>query len=415
MKNDNIRIAHRRAEVPGLGAKKERSWISQRLNSVLSLDSMVAARIRELALKTEGVIKLTSGEPNFQTPKHIVEAAKRALDEGDIFYTPTSGIPKFLKAIGEKVLREHGVEVDPGNEIIATPGAIESIFLTIMGTVNPRDEVLIPDPCYVGYPSCIRFAGGSPIPVPLSADENFRLDPVEIEKRITKSSRMIILNSPSNPTGMIIDNRDLEAIAEVVEKHDLLVLSDEAYEKIVYDGVKHHSILSFSGMKERTILIGSFSKTYAMTGWRIGYLVGPKNLVPALKKIQSAIVLCTNGVVQKAAVAALTGPQDCVPEMVEEYDRRRRFIVRRLNEIKGFSCSMPKGAFYVFPDVKELKVGSLKLADFLLRKAKVAVYPGIAYGRQGIDNIRLSYAASLSDITTALDRIETAMKNHRIG
>jgi aspartate/methionine/tyrosine aminotransferase len=395
-----------------LDVKKDGTWISKRLNDVLSLNSMVAARIRELALKTEGVIKLTSGEPNFQTPNHIVDAAKRALDEGDIFYTPTSGIPEFRRVIAEKIAREHGVEVDSDNNILATPGAIEGIFLAIMGAVNPGNEVLIPDPCYVGYPSCIRFAGGSPIPIPLSADDDFRLNPVELERRITPSSRMIVLNSPSNPTGMILADRDLKAIAEIAKKHDLLVLTDEAYEKIVYDGVKHKSILSISGMKERTILIGSFSKTYAMTGWRIGYLVGPESLVPALKKIQSAIVLCTNGIVQKAAVAALTGPQNCVSEMVDEYDRRRRFIVQRLNEIAGFSCRMPKGAFYVLPDVTELKVGSLKLAEFLLKKAKVAVYPGIAYGQQGEHYIRLSYAASLSDIKTALDRIETALEHN---
>lgn len=389
---------------------EEYRWVSNRLRNVLSLRSLEATRMRDIALKTKGVIKLTSGEPDFITPAHIREAAKKALDEGYTFYTSTSGIPEFREAVAEKIEKECHVKIDPDSEVIATPGGIEGIFLAIMGVINPGDEVLIPDPGYVGYPPCIKFAGGIPVPVPLSEDKDFRLEPFEIEKRITRASKMVILNSPSNPTGMVIGLSDLKAIAEIAERHDLLILSDDAYEKIIYDDAKHHSVLSVLGMKERTILIGSFSKTYAMTGWRIGYLVANKNLIQNLIKIQSSIVLCTNAVVQKATVAALRGPQDCVGEMLREYDKRRHFIVRKLNAIDGILCPMPKGAFFVFPSIKEIGLDSLKLTEFLLREAKVAVYPGMAYGAQGEGHIRLTYATSIEQIETALERIEKSLE-----
>ncbi|MGA2767040.1 MAG: pyridoxal phosphate-dependent aminotransferase [Candidatus Bathyarchaeia archaeon] len=368
--------------------------------------------MRELALKTKDVIKLTSGEPDFLTPDHIREAAKRALDEGNTFYTPTGGIPEFREAVAEKIQREQDVDLR-SSEVIATPGAIQGIFLAIMGVINPGDEVLIPDPCYVGYPVCIRFAGGIPVPIPLKEEEGFRLEPSEIEKRITKASKMIILNSPSNPTGMVIDRKDIVAIADITKKKNLIALTDEAYEKIVYDGVRHSSILSVPDMKERTILIGSFSKTYAMTGWRIGYLAAKKSLVDDLLQIQSSIVLCTNAVVQKAAVAALRGPQGCVSEMVKEFDKRRRFIVGRINSIDGLSCQLPKGAFFVFPNVKAFGLDSLKMTQFLIEKAKVAVYPGIAYGNLGEGHIRLTYAASIKQIEIALQRIEGSLEKLR--
>ena len=388
----------------------EKKWISRRLRDVLSLDAMEATKMRDIALKTEGIVRLTSGEPDFVTPDHIIEAAKKALDESKTFYTPTNGIPEFRNAVAEKIHSESKAEIDPDSEVIATPGAIEGIFLTIIGTINQGDEVLIPDPGYVGYPSCVKLAGGIPVSIPLKANEGFRINPSEIEKRITSSSKMIILNSPGNPTGSVINHDDVKEIAEIAQNHDLIVLSDDAYEKIIYDGAKHHSILSVPDMKDRTIVVGSFSKTYAMTGWRIGYLVGSRDLVQALTKIQSSIVLCTNAVVQSAAVAALKGSQNCVDEMVNEYDERRRYIVRRLNKIAGISCPMPRGAFYVFPNVREYGLDSLKLTELLIRKAKVAVYPGMSYGRQGEGHIRLSYASSLDNIKTALDRLEETLE-----
>jgi aspartate/methionine/tyrosine aminotransferase len=384
--------------------------ISDRLRSILSLRSLEATKMRELALKMKDVVRLTSGEPDSVTPQHIRDAAKRALDEGHTFYTPTGGIPEFREAVADKVEKEHKLNIDPASEVIATPGAIEGIFLTMMCTINPNDEVLIPDPCYVGYPTCTSFAGGVQVPVPLDEEEGFRLKPSEIEKRITPNSKMIVLNSPSNPCGAVISRDDLKEIAEIAIKHNLLVLSDEAYEKFVYDDVRYCSIFSFPEMKKRTILIGSLSKTYAMTGWRIGYLVAEKDLVQNFMKIQSSLVLCTNVIAQKAAVAALTGPQDCVEDMIREFDRRRRFIVKRLNSINGFKCAMPQGAFFVLPNTRQIEPNSLKLTEFLTKKAKVAVYPGIAFGNQGEGHIRITYSASIEQIETGLNRIEEALE-----
>jgi aminotransferase len=366
--------------------------------------------MRELALKTKDVIKLTSGEPDFVTPSHIREAAKKALDEGHTFYTPTGGIPDFREAIADKMEKEHRIEIDPGSEVVAIPGAIEGIFLAIMCTINPGDEVLIPEPGYVGYAPCVKFAGGNPISVPLDENRGFCIDPSCLENRITKKTKMIVLNSPSNPTGMVVSHKELEAIADISKRHNLLVLSDEAYEKIVYDDAKHYSILALPEMKNRTIMIGSFSKTYAMTGWRIGYLVAEKGLVENMLKIQSSIVLCTNGVVQKAAVAALKGPQDSVTAMVKEFDARRHFIVEKINSIDGLSCGLPKGAFFVFPNIAEYGLDSVAMAQFLIEDAKVAVYPGSAYGSLGEGHIRLTYAASIKQIETALHRIETSLE-----
>jgi aspartate/methionine/tyrosine aminotransferase len=391
----------------------EHVWSAGRLKAILSMGSLEAAKMRELALKTKDVIKLTSGEPDFVTPSHIREAAKKALDEGNTFYTPTGGIPEFREAIADKIEGDHRVEIDPESEVMAIPGAIEGIFLTIMCTINTGEEVLIPEPGYVGYAPCVKFAGGTPISVPLNKEEGFKLDPSKIEDLITRKTKMIILNSPSNPTGMVIDPKDLEAIAEISKKHNLLVLSDDAYEKIVYDSAKHCSIMTLPEMKERTVMIGSFSKTYAMTGWRIGYLVAGKSLVQNMLKIQSSIVLCVNGVVQKAAVAALKGPQESVTEMVKEFDKRRHLIVGKMNSIDGFSCQLPKGAFFIFPDITAFGMDSLKMTQFLIEKAKVAVYPGIAYGNLGDGHIRLTYAASTKQIEIALQRIEDSLEKLR--
>ena len=413
---------------------EEDHWISNRLKEIMSLGSLQATKMRDVALKSKDVIRLTSGEPDFVTPSHIREAAKKANahdfviedpagyervvgekgftlsgGEGHTFYTPTSGIPEFREAIAEKVEREQRIEIDPESEVMAIPGAIEGIFLTIMCTINPGEEVLIPEPGYVGYAPCVRFAGGNPVSVPLDEEKGFGLDPSRIEDRITRKTKMIILNSPSNPTGMVVGRKDLETIAEISKKHDLLVLSDDAYERIVYDKTKHHSILALPEMKSRTIMIGSFSKTYAMTGWRIGYLIAGKSLVQNMLKIQSSIVLCTNGVVQKAAVAALRGPQDSVTEMVKEFDKRRHFIVEKINSIDGLSCQLPRGAFFVFPKIAAFGLDSLKMTQFLIEDAKVAVYPGIAYGNTGEGHIRLTYAASIQQIETALQRIENSL------
>ncbi|MGD0159303.1 MAG: pyridoxal phosphate-dependent aminotransferase [Candidatus Bathyarchaeia archaeon] len=393
--------------------REEDDWSSKRLKEIMSLGSLQATKMRDVALKTKDVIKLTSGEPNFVTPSHIREAAKKALDEGNTFYTPTSGIPEFREAIADKIEEDFGVQVDPESEVMATPGAIEGIFLAIMCTVNPGEEVLIPEPGYVGYAPCVKFAGGNPISVPLDEERGFELKPSEIEDRITEKTKMIILNSPSNPTGMVIDLKNLKVIAEIAKKHDLLVLSDEAYEKMVYDDARHYSIFALPEMRNRTIMVGSFSKTYAMTGWRIGYLVAEKSLVQNMLKIQGSIVLCTNGVVQKAAVAALKGPQDSIAAMVKEFDKRRHFIVDGLNSIDGFSCQLPKGAFFVFPNITEFGLDSAKMTQFLIEEAKVAVYPGIAYGNLGEGHIRLTYAASIKDIETALQRIEVSVKKLR--
>jgi aminotransferase len=367
--------------------------------------------IYEKARQIKDVIRLEVGEPDFDTPEHIKEAAKKALDEGFTHYTPFVGIDELRIAIAEKVKKENEFEADPHREIAVTPGACSAIYCAVLSTINPGEKVLIPDPGWPHYEPCVRMADGVPEHYPLLEENDFRIDLDDLRKRIDEHTKAIIINSPNNPTGSVLTRKDLEGIAEVAIENDLIVISDEVYEKIIYDDAKHISIASLSGMREQTITINAFSKTYAMTGWRIGYVIAREEIISQIAKLILYTTTCANSIGQKAALAALEGPQLCVHEMVKEYKHRRDFLVKRLNEIPGMSCKVPKGAFYVFPNIKAYGLSSLDFSLFLLEKARVSVVPGSSFGKYGEGYVRISYATSLKNLEDAVDRIAKALKD----
>lgn len=367
-------------------------------------------KMMKLATEFENVIQLVGGEPDFDTPEHIREAVKKALDDGYTHYTPTEGMFELREVISEKLSRENGIDADPESEIIVTLGAQAALFATMQATINLGDEVLLMDPSYYPiYETCIVLAGGIPKSVPLSEEDNFQLNPEEVEKRINPRTKAILLCNPNNPTGTVLDKGMLQAIADIAKKNNLVVISDEVYEKIIYDGLKHYSIGSFSGAEDRTVTINSFSKTYAMTGFRIGYLAAKENLAKHINKVHYYISISPNSLSQKAGLAALLGPQKCVSKMVKEYDRRRR-LGNELNKIDRIRCSLPKGAFYFFPKISETGITSEELAEYLLKEAKVAVTPGSGLGNYGEGYIRISFATDFEKIKEAVKRTRVALE-----
>ena len=373
-------------------------------------------RFSRLARSLPDVIRLGLGEPDFTPPRHVLEAATRAMDEGKTHYTPTAGIAELREALVEKTKRDYGLSYDPDSEVLITDGAIEAIFLAILALVNPGDEVLVPDPRFVCYEPDIFMAGGVPVPMPMLEENDFRLDAESVMSLITPKSRVIVTNSPNNPTGSVLTYDDVAGLAKLAVERDLIVISDEVYEKILYDDAKHFCFATFPGMRERTIVVNSFSKTYAMTGFRLGYALGPKELIAAMAQIHEHFVACVNGPAQYAALAALQGPQDFVGNMVSEFDRRRRLLYSRLNEIEGFSCVLPKGAFYIFANIQNFGMLSEKFAEYLLSsrvKGRVETVPGSAFGKHGEGYIRFSYATAHEKIEEGLDRIEKTVKGLR--
>ena len=365
----------------------------------------ILAMAKELEKKGAKVIHLEIGEPDFDTPEHIKEAAVKALKAGYTHYTPAPGILELRQAISEKVSREIGIDVDPNREVIVMPGAKPGLFTGILSTVNPGEEVLVPDPAFPIYRSVVEFIGAVAVSIPLKEEKNFRIDPEDVRRKVTAKTKMLILNSPHNPCGSALTRSDIEALAEIARENNLWVMSDEVYSKIVYEG-GHQSIASQPGMKERTILIDGFSKTYAMTGWRLGYAIGPAQVIAHMVKLQINIASCAAAFTQMAAIEALRGPQDSTRKMVEEYDRRRKTIVSGLNSIRGMSCKMPDGAFYVFPNVKKLGLNSRDIMMKLLNQGHVATLHGEAFGPAGAGYLRLSYATSLENIKEGLGRIK---------
>jgi len=360
-----------------------------------------------MTLANKSAVKMTSGEPDFQTPQHIKDAAKKALDDGYTYYTSAFGLPEFRDAVAQ-TLNEEGYAIKSRN-ILVSPGAIEAIFSVLFGFLNPEDECIIPNPGYSSYNTQISLAGAKSVGIELGGS-NFKLDPTDLEKAITPRTRIVILNSPSNPTGAMIDFRDLKEIVEICKEHDLLLLSDEAYDKIVFDGRKQTSVLEFSDIYENLVAIKSLSKTYAMTGWRLGYLVGSSEMVKELSKIQTYILLSVSATSQKAGVAALRGPQNFVAEMVREFEERRNLIVRELSRIAGIDCPKPEGAFYVFPSFSGFPItSSFEMARYLLSEGGIGVYPGVGFGTRGEGRIRLSFATSRETIQEALRRLESSL------
>lgn len=366
-------------------------------------------RMFNLAARVPEAVDLSVGQPGFETPRHIVEAAKQALDEGNTWYTPGMGIPALREAISRKIWRENGIRADPSTEIVVTVGATEGNILSLLAIVDPGDEVILGDPSYTNYEGQIRLLNGEPVKVAALESNEFNMVPGDIERAITKKSKLLIINSPANPTGAVLLRPDLEAIAEIATRHDLFVLSDEAYERLVYDRVEHVSIATLPGMRERTISVFTFSKTYAMTGWRMGYVVGPEMVIEQIHKVQEDLASCLPGFIQLAGIVALDGSQDCVDEMVEEYDRRRRFVVQALNEIDGVTCLKPKGAFYAFPNISFFGRSSDDVASFLLNESKVVCVPGTAFGLHGEGHLRISYGASLEDLEEGVKRMKQGL------
>jgi len=373
--------------------------------------SVTFPEIRRMLQIAEGIPDIVSfalGEPDFDTPEHIKNAATEALRQGYTKYTSNYGILELRESIARKLKRENGISVDPRSEILVSAGAQEALYLVFQTFIDPGDEVIITDPCYHSYPRMIKLAGGEPVYVQLDKREDYRLHTSEVERRITTKTKILLLNTPQNPTGCILDADDLEEIATLAERHDLLVVTDEVYEKLIYDAT-HVSIASLPGMLERSITINGFSKAYAMTGWRIGYCAARKDLIQEMVKIHSYSVTSANSMTQKAAVAALEAPQDFIAKMMAEFRKRRDFVVKRLNEIDGVSSSTPQGAFYVFPDFSQFGKQSLELAEYLLKKARIITVPGIEYGPSNDFHLRLSFATSMERLDIGLNRLEEAL------
>lgn len=368
----------------------------------------VLAKAKELESRGVEVIHLEIGEPDFDTPDHIKEAAIQALKEGYTHYSPSSGITELKDEIARNLSLSRGVQFN-ADEIVVTPGAKPILFFTILACVNPGDEVIYPDPGFPIYESVVKFVGAKPVPVRLLESNDFSLDMEELVSKISDRTRLIILNSPHNPTGGILTSNDLAFLSNALVNRDCLVLSDEVYSRIVYDS-PHKSIVSFPGMKERTILLDGFSKTYAMTGWRLGYAAAPKAIANAISKLMVNSNSCTATFVQRAGIKALTGSQEPCNQMVEEFRKRRDLIVAGLNSIDGIACRTPRGAFYVFPNITKTGFTSEELASLLLNEAGVAVLAGTCFGRQGAGYLRLSFANSQENISRALERIEAFLK-----
>ena len=364
----------------------------------------VAARARALEAQGKPIIHLEIGEPDFDTPKNVREAAKTALDEGYTHYTGATGIPELRKAIADYAGKMRGLKFDPEN-VVVTPGAKPIMFYTMMALLEPGDEVIYPNPGFPIYESMINFLGGVAVPLQLSEQRDFRINLDELEHKISSKTRLIILNSPHNPTGGVLTYDDLKEIARLAVKNDLVVLADEIYAEIVYEG-QHHTILSFPGMMERTILLDGFSKTFAMTGWRMGYGIFPGEWIPHISRLIINATSCTASFTQIAGIEALRGDQSSVDKMSAEFKRRRDVFVAGLNKIKGFSCRVPKGAFYAFPNITRTGWTSKKLADALLEQAGVACLSGTAFGSHGEGYLRFSVANSLENLNKALTRIE---------
>ncbi len=364
-----------------------------------------AARARAWEAQGHDVIHLEIGEPDFDTPQNIREAAKRALDEGWTHYGPPLGQPRLREAIAAESARWRGFAPDPAN-VVVTPGAKPIMYYAILALIEPGDEVIYPDPGFPIYESMTRFTGGTPVPYALREENDFRLDPDELRSLVTPRTKLIILNSPHNPTGGVLAREDIEAIADVARENDnITVLADEIYGRGVFEG-EHVSIATLPGMPEKTIVLDGFSKAWAMTGWRLGFAILPAPLVDPFNKLIINSVSCTSSFEQIAAVEALEGPQDAVAAMLEEFRARRALVVEGLNKIPGIRCRMPHGAFYAFPNVAGTGMNGSQLADRLLHEAGVCVLSGTAFGKVGADHLRISYANSQDNLRRALERIE---------
>ena len=363
----------------------------------------VLARARMLEAEGMDVVHLEIGEPDFDTPENVVRAGVDALGGGFTHYGPSPGLPEVRARIAQEVADTRGISVS-GDNVVVTPGGKPIMFFVLLALAERGDEVLYPNPGFPIYESMINFSGAEAVPMPLREDRDFNVDVDEVAEQITPATKLIIINSPNNPCGSVMSREELRALAELAVERDVLVLADEIYSRFLYEG-EHHSITAFPGMTERTIILDGFSKTYAMTGWRLGYGVMPLELVEPISRLVTNSVSCTASFTQMAAIEALDGPQDDAHGMVAEFKRRRDLIVNGLNAIPGIRCPMPKGAFYVFPNVEGTGLGSAEFADRLLQEAGVACLSGESFGEYGKGHVRFSFANSAENIQKALERI----------
>lgn len=392
--------------------------ISERVK-VISPSMTLAVTAKAKALKAQGVdvVGFGAGEPDFDTPTEIKEAAKKALDEGFTKYTPSAGTPELRKAVCDKFKKDNGLDYVP-EQILVSCGAKHSIYNAVQALVNPGDEVIFQAPYWVSYPEFVKAAGGKPVIINAGVEQDFKITADQVHDAITDKTTLCIINSPSNPTGTVYSREELLGIMDALVHHGVTVISDEIYEKILYDGLQHVCVPALKPeYKDATILVNGVSKTYSMTGWRIGYLAGPKDVVSAMTRLQDHSTSNPTSISQKAALAALQGDQSAAAKMVKAFDERRRYIVGALNKIPGVKCPMPRGAFYVFPDVSgvygrplkggKVVKGSMELTDYLLDGARVAVVPGVAFGDDRC--VRLSYATSLEQIKKGIERMAEAL------
>jgi aspartate/methionine/tyrosine aminotransferase len=395
--------------MPGFATMDKATQMELRLASRMSrLGTETAFEVlnKARALERQGkeIVHLEIGEPDFDTPENVIEAAVNALHKGWTHYGPSAGLPELRQAIAEYVSSTRGVKVT-SDQVVVVPGGKPIIFFTMLALIEEGDEVIYPNPGFPIYESMIHYVGGHAVPIKLREERDFSLDVTELTSLITDRTKLIILNSPQNPTGGVMSRRDIEAVADAVADRNIMVLSDEIYSRLLFEG-DHFSIMSVPGFQERTILLDGFSKTYAMTGWRMGYGVMREDLAAHMTRLMTNSNSCTASFTQMAGVAALRGDQSSVDRMRDEFKRRRDVVVKRLNEIKGFSCRVPKGAFYVFPNITKTGWPSKRLADALLEQAGVACLSGTAFGDFGEGYLRFSVANSLENLNKALDRIQ---------
>jgi aminotransferase len=363
-----------------------------------------------LSASMEGIISLGIGEPDFVTPWHIREAAIHSLEKGNTMYTSNQGLTRLRNEIAALLERDHGLNYDPDTELLITVGVSEALDLALRAIIEPGDEVILPDPCYVAYPACVLLAGGIPVTIPAIEENAFQICAKDIERHITSRTKTVLIGYPSNPTGAVLSRQELVKIAAVVKRNNLLLISDEIYSQLIY-GIEHTCFASLPSMKEHTILLNGFSKTYAMTGWRIGYAAANSEIIEAMNKIHQYTMLCAPIMGQEAAIEALRKGASEVKKMIMEYDQRRRFMVHRLRDM-GLTCVEPRGAFYVFPSIKNTGMTSEDFAEKLLKEEKVAVVPGSAFGQHGEGYIRCCYATSIGEIEEALMRMSRFVKKH---
>ena len=384
--------------------------LAQRMNNIL-VEGAFAVLVKARALEAQGksIIHLEIGEPDFDTPRHVTEAAKTALDQGWTHYGPTQGLPELRRSIANEVARTRGIPVGP-EHVCVVPGGKPMIFFPMMALLEPGDEAIYPNPGFPMYESMINVCGAKAVPIPLVEERGFSFDLDVFRRSLNDRTKMVVLNSPQNPTGGIIPREDIVAIADLLRDRDVMVLSDEIYSRLVF-GEEPFSIASLPGMLAKTIILDGFSKTYAMTGWRMGYGVMPTWLVEAVNKLGVNSFSCTASFTQRAGIAAIDGPQDDANAMVAEFERRRDVFCKGLNELPGFRCALPKGAFYAFPNVTGTGIPSGILADRLLNEAGVACLDGTAFGRFGDGYLRFSYANSMENLNEALARIRRFLEN----